>query len=100
MKDVYIVQLIGILLTAAGAIALAASAVLFGTSLTRQERRREGYRAGNVYRMPFNLETIASTLFLLTGIAILSWTKFDACAFLDRWLPDLPEAARIFLSCR
>jgi hypothetical protein len=99
MKDIYIVQLIGVLLTAAGAIALMASAVLYGTPLTPQEKQREGYRRGNVYRMPFNLETIASTTLLLAGIGILIWAKFDACAFLAHWLPDLPEA-RIFLSCR
>jgi hypothetical protein len=100
MKDIYILQLIGVFLTATGAIALMASAVLYGTPLTRHEKQRDGYRGGNVYRMPFNLETLASTLFLLTGMGILGWTKFEACAFLTRWLPGLPEAARIFLSCR
>ena len=100
MKDIYLIQLIGVLLTAVGAIALLATAILYGTPLSREEKRREGYRSGNVYRMSFNFETIAATLVLLAGVGILIWTKFDLCSFLQRWLPDLQQAMRLFLSCR
>jgi len=103
MTNVYLIQLIGVLLTAAGMIALAVSAYLFGTPLSREEKRRAGgdwERKGDVYRMPINLETLASAAFLLGGLAILTWTKFNLCAFLAYWLPSLPEAIRLLLSCR
>ena len=98
MANIYVLQLVGLLLAAAGAIALMASALLYGTPLTSKEKIRNNQR-GNVYRLPFNLETVASTLFLLAGIGILLWAKFDVCSFLTHWLLDLPEALQIYLSC-
>jgi hypothetical protein len=102
MSNIYFIQLIGVLLTAAGMIALMGSAYLYGTPLTRAEKRERGDdrgRGGYVYRLPFNLETLISTAFLLGGVGILTWAKFNLCAFLAHWLPDLPEALRIFMSC-
>jgi len=99
----YFVQLIGILLTVAGMIALTVSARLFGTPLSNEEKRRAGdkrNRGGDVYRLPINLEVIVSTAFFLGGIGILTWSKFNLCVFLAYWLPGLPEALRLLLSCR
>ena len=102
MANIYFIQLIGVLLAVAGIIALTASAYLYGAPLTQSEKRRTGNldRRGNVYRLPFNLEIVASTVFLLAGAGILTWAKFDHCTFLAHWLPDLPEAIRLLLSCR
>lgn len=100
MSDVYLIQLIGLLIAAAGVIALLATTSLYGTPLTRDEKRRQGDIKGNLYRLPFNLETIASALFFLGGVGILTGSKFNLCAFLIHWLPNLPEAFRIFLACR
>ena len=94
------IQMIGLLIAGTGAVALTACAYLYGTPLTREEKRRHGDPRGNVYSLPFNLETIASGLVLLGGIGILLWAKFDLCLFLAHWLPELPEAVRLFLSCR
>jgi hypothetical protein len=103
MQNIYIVQLIGVLITGAGVLALTASTYLYGTPLTREEKRRAGHnglRGRASYRLPFNLESIASALFLLSGIGILTWAKFELCPFLSYWLPDLPESLRFLLTCR
>lgn len=103
MPNLYLIQLVGVLLTGAGVIAVTASTYLYGTPLNREEKRkakRDGQLSGTWYRLPFNLETIASALFLIGGIGILTWSKFDLCPFLTYWLPDLPEALRLLLSCQ
>jgi len=101
MTNPYFVQLIGILLTGAGAVALTAAAHIFGTPLTTEEEERyKVSKGGNWYRLPINLETIASGALFLAGIGILKWSNFSLCAFLACWLPDLPEAIRLLLSCR
>jgi hypothetical protein len=103
MQNMYIVQLIGVLITGAGVLALTASTYLYGTPLTREEKRRAGQnrQPGRAsYRLPFHLESIASALFLLSGIGILTWSKFELCPFLSYWLPDLPESLRFLLTCR
>src|ERR671923_2585413 len=97
-----LIQLIGVVLTAAGMIALTASAHLFGTPLSPAERRRasdEWNRRRDLYRLPFNFDVITSTIFFLGGIGILAWSKFSLCAFLAYWLPSLPYAVRLVLSC-
>jgi hypothetical protein len=99
VKDIYLVQLIGVLIAAADTLALTASAVVYVTPWIREEKRRQESRTGNRYHLPFNLETVISTLFLLAGMAFLIWAKFDMCMFLAHWLPSLPEAFPIFLSC-
>jgi len=100
MANTYFIQLIGVLLTAAGMIALITSAYLYGTPLTRAEKREAGRERGNVHRLPFNLETLISSAFLLAGVGMLTWTKFNLCAFLAHWLPGLPEALKLLMSCR
>jgi hypothetical protein len=103
MQNNYIVQLIGVLITGAGVLALTASTYLYGTPLTREEKRmaaRDERSSGTLYRLPFNLETIASALFLLGGIGILTWSKFELCSFLAYWLPDLPNALIFLFTCR
>lgn len=103
MQNIYIVQLIGVLITGAGVLALTASTYLYGTPLTREEKRkagRNGHPSGMTYRLPFKLETLASALFLLGGIGILTWSKFELCPFLAHWLPDLPGAVRFLWTCR
>ncbi len=99
----YFIQLVGVLLVIMGCVGLAASSYLFGTPLSREEKRGLGgdwSRKGNVYRLPFNVETVASAAFLIGGLGILGWAKFDLCAFLLYWMPDLPEAIRILLACK
>jgi len=91
------------MLATAGMIALTASVHLFGTPLSPAEKRRasdEWNRRRDVYRLPISFETIASMIFFLGGIGILTWSKFNLCAFLAYWLPSLPEAIQLFLSCR
>jgi hypothetical protein len=99
MTNPYFIQLIGVLLTFAGIVALTAASRIFGSPLTREERRELG-KDGDWYRLPINLETIASGALFLAGIGILKWSNFSLCAFLAYWLPDLPEAMRLLLSCR
>ena len=100
MANPYLIQLIGVLLVGAGMVALTAATHVFGTPLTYEERRRVGKEGKNLYRLPINLETIASAAIFLGGMGILAWSKFNFCAFLAYWLPDLPEAIRLLLSCR
>jgi len=100
MNNPYFIQLIGIILTGAGMVALTATAHIFGKPLSRDERLRTGERRSNVSRLPLNLETIASAVVFLAGIGILTWTKFSLCAFLIYWLPDLPTAIKFWLACR
>jgi hypothetical protein len=102
MTNVYFIQLIGVLLTAAGIVALTATTHLYGTPLSAEERRNLGRKLEhrNWYRLPIRLETLASTAVFLGGMGILAWSKFNLCGFLAYWLPSLPEALRIFMSCR
>jgi hypothetical protein len=99
MNNPYFMQLIGIILAGAGMVALTAAAHIFGKPLSREERLRTGERRSNVSRLPLNLETIASAGVCVAGISILTWTKFNLCAFLIYWLPDLPVAIRFWLAC-
>lgn len=103
MANRYLLQLAGVILVIAGVIALVASTHLFGTPLSPAEKRRasdEWNRRGNAYRLPINLEAIVSALFFLGGMGILVWSKFSLCEFLAYWLPSLPQAVTLFLSCR
>jgi hypothetical protein len=103
MAEIFLVQLVGMALAVAGFVALTVSARLFGTPLTPAEKRRasdEWNRRQDVYRLPINLETIASAIFFLAGIVILVWSKFNLCSFLSHWLPSLPWAVRVLMSCR
>ena len=72
MTNLYLIQLIGILLTGAGMIALAATAQLFGKPLTRDERLSMGEKRSKFYRLPINLETVASAVVFLAGVGILT----------------------------
>ncbi len=103
MVNIYLIQLVGVLLISAGLIALTASSHVFGTPLSPAEKRRasdEWNRRGDVSRLPINLEAVVSVLFLFGGIGILAWSKFSLCAFLAYWLPSLPEIVKLFLTCR
>jgi hypothetical protein len=103
MANIYIIQLVGVMLATAGIIALTASAHLFGMPLSPADKRRasdEWNRKRDVYSLPINLESIISAIFFLGGIGILAWSKFELCAFLAYWLPPLPDAVRLLLSCR
>ena len=103
MPNDRLIQLIGVVLTVAGLIALIASAHVFGTPLSPDEKRRasdEWNRRRDAYRLPVNLETLLSAIFFLGGISILVWSKFEFCAFLAYWFPSTPEAVKLLLSCR
>jgi hypothetical protein len=99
MTNPYLIQLVGILLTGAGMVALTAAAHIFGTPLTYEERR-ELRKDGNWYRLPLNLETIASGAVFLAGIGMLTWSKFELCSFLAYWVPNLDAGIKFWLSCR
>jgi hypothetical protein len=80
-----------------------ASAHLFGTPLTPADRKKasdEWNRRGNVYSLPISFSTLASIAIFLGGIGILTWTKFELCVFLGYWVPTLPEAIKLLLSCK
>jgi hypothetical protein len=98
MANIYLIQLIGLLITVSGMVALTASAKLFGTPLDRSERRRADH-GRDTYQLPIHLTTLASLAFFLGGIGILTWSKFSMCLFLTYWIPNLPDAVRILLSC-
>ena len=103
MANVYLIQLVGVILTTAGVIALTAAAHLFGMPVTPAEKRRasdEWNRRRDARRLPINFDAIASTVFFLGGIGILIWSKFNFCTFLAYWFPPLPEAVKLLLSCR
>ena len=103
MPNDRLIQLVGVVLTVAGLIALTASAHVFGTPLSPDEKRRasdEWNRRPDAYRLPVNLETVVSAIFFLGGISILVWSKFEFCAFLAFWFPSIPGAVRLLLSCR
>ena len=99
MLDPYSIQLIGITLTGIGIVALTAVAQIFGRPLSRDEHISMGREQSNAYRLPINLETIASAIVFLAGVGILKWSDFSLCAFLAHWLPDLPEAILLLFSC-
>ena len=100
MANIYFIQLAGILMTGLGVIALTASYYLHGQPLSRDERFRMGKKRTDFRRVPINLETIISTALFLSGMGVLTWSKFTACAFLAYWLPELPDALMLLLSCR
>ena len=99
MSNPYFIQLIGVFMVLAGVVALSAASYVYGTPLGNSEKRRMGKR-GNVSRLPFNLETIASAAALLGGLGILSWSGFELCAFLAYWLPSLSSVYQVLLACR
>jgi hypothetical protein len=98
MGNLYIIQLIGVLLMAAGLAALIASA--YDRPLTRDERLRMGKERKHMGRLPLNPETIASTAFSLIGLGILNWSNFYICAYLAYWLPSLSNSIKFWLSCQ
>jgi hypothetical protein len=103
MPSDHLIQLIGVVLTVAGLIALTASAHVFGTPPSPAEKRRasdEWNRKRDAYRLPINLETVISAIFFLGGIGILVWSKFEFCAFLAYWFPPTPEAIKLLMACR
>jgi hypothetical protein len=103
MPNVLLIQLVGVVLTMAGLIALMASAHVFGIPLSPAEKRRasdEWNRKRDAYRLPINLETIVSAIFFLGGIGILVWSKFEFCTFLAYWFPSLPDAVKLLLACK
>jgi hypothetical protein len=103
VASIFVIQLIGVVLAVAGFIALTASAHLFGRPMSPAEKQRasdEWNRRKRVFRLPLNLEAIPSSIFFFGGLGILVWTGFDLCVFLAYWLPPLPEAARLVLSCQ
>lgn len=103
MTDIFLIQLIGVVLAVTGFIALTATAGLLGSPLSPAEKRRasdDWNRKRNAYRLPISLETIVSTVFLVGGIWILIWSKFELCGFLAYWFPPLPDLAKLVLSCR
>jgi hypothetical protein len=102
MANTFLIQLVGVVLALTGLIALTASAGLFGYPLSPAEKQRasdEWNRRQSTRRLPINMEAIVSTVFLLAGIGILIWSKFELCRFLAYWFPPLPRLVKLILSC-
>ncbi|HKI54639.1 MAG TPA: hypothetical protein VJ987_10985 [Anaerolineales bacterium] len=100
MNNPYIIQSIGLTITAIGILALVALTNLYGRPLSDEERLRMGEKSRSLYRLPINIETIIAALILLVGIGILGWSKFDLCTFVSYWMPNLPNAFMATLKCR
>jgi hypothetical protein len=103
MANEHMIHLVGVVLTVAGSIALIASAHVFGSPQSPADKRQasdEWNRRRDTYRFPVDLEMIVSAIFFVGGIAILIWSRFELCAFLAYWLPSMPAAIRVLLSCR
>jgi hypothetical protein len=103
MVNIFLTQLVGVMLTAVGILALMASAHLFGTPLTPADRKKasdEWNRRRNVYSLPIDLSTLIAVIVFVGGIGILTWSKFKLCIFLAYWLPNLPEAVKLLLACK
>ncbi|HEU0291377.1 MAG TPA: hypothetical protein VFR47_01485 [Anaerolineales bacterium] len=100
MANPYVIQLVGVLLTAAGLAALTASAYVYGRSLRRDEKQRMGRERKDMRRLPMNVETIASTAFVLIGLGILNWSNFNICAYLAYWLPSFSSSIKFWLACQ
>jgi len=90
MADPYLILLVGVFLVVAGIVALTAVAYLYGKPLSRREKRNLEEDRGNVIHLPSNIETIASTAFVLGEPGVLSWSKFSLYSFLFCWLLNLP----------
>jgi hypothetical protein len=102
MENVHLIHLVGVVLTLAGLISLTASAHVFGTPQSPADKlwaSDEWNRRRDSYRLPVNFEMIISAIFFLGGIGILIWSRFELCTFLGYWLPPLPAAVRVLLSC-
>ena len=100
MGNLYVIQLVGVLLMAAGLAALIASAYVYGRPLTRDGKGRRGHERNRMRGLPIHLETIASSAFVLVGLGILNWSNFNICAYLAYWLPGLSDSIKFWLSCR
>jgi len=103
MVNIYLTQLVGIMLTGAGILALMASAHLFGSPLTPSDRKKasdEWNRRASAYSLPISFNTILSAVVFLGGIGILTWSKFNICVFLGYWLPTLPDTIKLLLTCK
>jgi len=99
MPNIYLIQLVGVITTGLGMIALTASSYMYGKPLSHEEKQRMGKTGSNISRLPINLETILSALLFLGGMGILTWSKFSLCGFLSYWMPYLPDAIRFLLAC-
>jgi len=91
MSNPYVVQSIGLIIIAIGALALIALMTIYGRPLSDKEVTRLGEKYRGAFRMPFNAETIVAAIILLGGIGILTWSHFDPCAFTAYWFPNLPR---------
>lgn len=100
MRDPYIIQSIGLVITAIGVLALIAFMTIFGRPLSEEEIHQRGGEGRGLYRLPINIETIVSTLILVSGIGILTWSNFDHCLFIRHWAPNLPDTVMVALQCR
>jgi hypothetical protein len=99
VRDPFIVQSIGLAITAIGVLALIAFMTILGRPLSEEERYRMGSERRNLYRLPINIETIVSTLILASGIGILVWSNFDHCLYIMHWAPNLPDTVMSMLRC-
>ena len=100
MKNNFTIQLVGLIISALGMLALIALTTIHGKPLSDDERRRLGKDNRSRFRLPINFETIIAALILLAGIGILTWSKFDLCVFITYWMPNLPDVAAVTLGCK
>jgi hypothetical protein len=100
MSNPYVIQSIGLVITAVGILALIAFTTLYGRPLSDDERIRMGEKRRDRYRLPINLETLLATVILLGGVGILYWSKFDPCLFIGHWVPNLPDTIMASFQCK
>ena len=100
MLNTYHIQLVGLVMTAIGLLALAALSTIYGRPLSNEEKLRAGKKSKNIFRLPINFETVISATILLGGIAILIWSSFDLCTFIPYWASNLPDAVMAAIKCR
>ena len=94
MESKYVIQLIGVLLSTVSTFILGIYAIFEG-----HRGRRPGERHTTTY-VPINLLTTILVLVILAGAGILIASQFQACAFLNYWVPDLFKQVRSFIRCR
>lgn len=99
--NVFLIQLLGVILTGAGLLGWSIYAAVYGMPLTNSEQRRtHGHHSGSqVFSLPINMETLALGLLIAAGVGILTLTHFSACAFIGYWWADAPASILNFI-CR
>ena len=99
MKNPYIIQAVGLAISAIGVLALIAVMTIYGRPLSDDERLRLGRENRGEFKLPINIETIFAAIIFLSGVGILYWSKFELCTFTAHWVPNLPGFLMSTIHC-